>query len=750
MISPIPFIKSFFPLNLPNFQLLVNFLIKLGISKFELANIGFQINGNLALDFNADLVLSLEPWLAQVTLPNFQVQIPIRGISIPKFTALVDWKLGSFRLQGISFIVKGSIPQLKWFAPTLNIGDFLLNLKLSLLPLPLLPTLRAHFLDIGFKNLSITLTFPEFPSKFDLRLKGLAFFNNLCVQTEGLVRKVKSGYAFALGVVVKDTSVAELLSKLFNIKLLESVPFFKSRFTVGIIVSNVAITNVQFEYKLLNQLRVISGLSLIAPFKLPSDCAVNPLCEFAKLALKGDLVLTTYVGSLEQIVLTVPLKDIFLPLGLTLTQVSLVYKVDGPNSATPQNSIGISAELEIVIIDARLRFKGSIRQAVNRVEFDMKTTEWWEKAFSVPFLSIGNGLLELGYDPKIQSVTLLRIIADVKIGKVNNGKEIRGRIDLRLDFETSNRQYFCGNVSKFTWGSLLNAFDVTLPLPQIITDIGFRDGFQVSYSSYSTPVYISQIPNGNNKIIPPGFSFSGKMNYLGLEFSLNVTITPNCLLLEACTARPIEIPFGLIRICRSTIRQDEGPCLKLKLCFNGNSDYKVVLEGHISLFGGTLKRPINITIANNEIKTEFTDKLYGFNLKIEITGAYGNLAESKFDVTVHVTTDILQNIGREITDKIRSAASKATGAVNVLRNKLNKARAAFDAANGFLSARQRDLDSAQRVFDNAKRVFDVAQRKVNSLCSIRSCSQRKSLSNVSSPFHPNYFSYCSMRWLSRL
>ena len=168
LLSPIPFITSFFPSKLPSLNSLLSVLKKLRITIPEPTDLRYLIGDKVVVfDFLVDKVLDLIPSLAQVSLTNFQVKVPLQDISLPSLTALTSWNLGSFSWQGVSFSVRDYIPQVKWTAQILNIADFLSNLKLSFLPKPLLVPLKAaNFLDFDIDNPSISLTFLAFLPHF--------------------------------------------------------------------------------------------------------------------------------------------------------------------------------------------------------------------------------------------------------------------------------------------------------------------------------------------------------------------------------------------------------------------------------------------------------------------------------------------------------------------------------------------------------------------------------------------------------
>ena len=718
--SPIPFITSFFPLKLPSLNSLLSVLNKLRITVPEPTDLRYLIGDKVVVfDFLVDKVLDLIPSLAQVSLTNFQVKVPLQDISLPSLTALSSWNLGSFSWQGVSFSVRDYIPQVKWTAQILNIADFLSNLKLSFLPKPLLVPLKAaNFLDFDIDNPSISLTFSDFPSTFRLQLQGLAIFNGWSIETEGLVSRVTSNYALALGIVAKDVSLADLLTTLFGLKLLNLIPFFKTSFTIGIVVSDVNIPDLTFDNELLSKVSTIPGVSLVAPFKLPSTCDIDLLCKFAKQVLPDGLILTGDISSLDKLVLTVPIGDI--SFGLKLKKVSLEFKLDGPFSLIPQHTIGMSAELELDIFGKKFQFKGSIRQGQVRLELEMKMIGWWTP---LPFLSLGDGLLGLGVNPPSLLPTLIQIELDIKIGIIGNGKEIRTTVAMRLDLQNPVKNYYYGHISKFTLSALLNAFDVSLPIPPIIGDMGFPNGLHVSFSSSPLPIRI--LRSDNNIIIPTGYSFSGTLNFLGLQMFAKISLTPLSYPIEACLESKIILPLGLVELSRSSSNRNAGPCLKATIDFTSDLNIDVCLNGYISLFRGALTKEIKLVITENKIEAQFSAKLFQYNLNIILTGAYGNLLATKFRVAAHVTTDILGRIGRGVKDILRSAGDKANSVVNGLQSTLDAAKAVFDKANSFLSARQNDLHNAERKLAGPKRVLDSAQRKVDGLCKIRSCSSGK-------------------------
>ena len=765
-VTPISFITSFHPSQLPSFQSLFFVLRNVGITIPRPTSLRYLVSEkNVVFDFHVHQKLTLIPKLTQVCLTNFQVKVPVQNISFPSVTALVDWNLGSFRWSGVSFTIKDSILQVKWTGQTLNIGDFVSNLGLSFRRNSFLSQLKdAHFLNFDIKNPSVSLTYSNYPATFSLHVRGSATINGWRVKTESLVQQVRSNYTLALGIVVKNVSVANLLRTLFGIKLSNSTTFLQNRSTIGMVVSSVALSNLTFDNKVLSKVHTTSGLSLIVLLKLPSSRGINLLCKLAKLAPTSELILTSDVSSINNLVLSAHIGDI--PFGLelnrseyrksqtalhkrlemlTVSQIypsstSLIKRSDLRESrvrrslsslllkqsflnfrlGSRQHNVDVSAELDLNVMGEKLQFRGTVRQAGIRLELEMRMIKWWKKAFYLPFLSLGNGLLAFDFYPS-STITTLQLKADIKIGNIGNGRKIQATVDMRLDFANPSKNYFYGHISKFTLGVLLNAFDVNVRLPRIISDMGFSRGMQISYTSS-----LYQIRSSSNNIIPPGCSFSGSLNFLGLRMFSKIAIQPLSYFVEGCLDSKIEIPFGLVAIYKSSSNRYSGPCLKASIDFTRGLDIDVSLEGYISLLGGLITTEIKLIITESKIEAKFSANLFLFNLNIVLKGSYGNLLSTRLQMAAHVTIDILRRIGRAVTGLLRSAADKATSVVDGLQRKLDDAKAYLDKVNNFLSARQRDVDYARRKLEGPKRALQRAKQKVDSLCRIRSCSLCKS------------------------
>ena len=68
-------------------------------------------------------------------------------------------------------------------------------------------------------------------------------------------------------------------------------------------------------------------------------------------------------------------------------------------------------------------------------------------------------------------------------GKINSGKEIKGKLYLGLNPSNPMKNYFYTNINKFTAAKIAEAFDYDLSMPKVLAESGFPEGVVASFTA---------------------------------------------------------------------------------------------------------------------------------------------------------------------------------------------------------------------------------------------------------------------------
>ena len=475
------FMTAFFPSTLSSLSsfLQFNYLIPLSIQELNPMSVTYDAGQNVVdFDFKVDQVLQLVPGLAQVSVTNFSITVPLDNQRLPSFKSDVDWNLGLFRWHGVSFTIEDDCIQVNWTSDKLSIQDVLQKLNATFLPIKLAAPLRkGGFVDFTIFNPFVRLKVKNDSTNFYLQIGGTTFMTELGhVTVEGIIQhdfsyhlskarkrrnwvRESTGYPLALGLQIEEISIPRMIERLTGTSAsgLASEPFLPTRATVALSVSSLDMDGTRFSYRLLNRLQPIEGISFISEFNFP-DCSADSLCRLVQSGSRGDLniILQGHILSPCRFNLTFSLPTITFK-QVTVKNAHLVVNSSGNCTSSLQYSVAIRGNFELLFKEHRLLFEVEIKKtSLTHLQMVAVMRDWYYP-FEISWLAIGNGLVQLGFMP--HQSTLLTATFDIKIGNFGNGKEIGGRANLGVDIKNQSQGYLCGEISSVTLGSMLKAFD---------------------------------------------------------------------------------------------------------------------------------------------------------------------------------------------------------------------------------------------------------------------------------------------------
>ena len=576
----------------------------------------------------------------------------------------------------------------------IHIGDIIKKFDADFLPDELSSILQsASLIDFAILRPSFEIPIGTGDKGFQLKLAGTPRIAGWNAPTINLVvNKANGKTAMAVGIDVGRFSLADIIEKLtgFNVGAL---PLLNQVLQVAIAVSSKTMTDVSLSGEFLSQIPIQRGLSIIAQFSLPADCGGDMFCDLLSGALGKDanMQLSATITSLKQIYLRVLVNNIRLGSGLTLSQAGLEFALGA------ESYVGLTATL--ALSNPPISFTGSLRAGIQGLELRMEMIGIWERAFGINYLSFGDGIIAVTIKPGVPMVGL-ELGGKVLLGRVGSEKRLVIEVYLGIDPTMPRNNYFYGSVNKATIGSLLDAFDIPVSLPQCVAESGFPNGLLLSYSLDARELSPSGI------VIPQGIVFNGTMNILGFRLSAYIRIgLPDGIEIDMRMS-PLNLAGGLLRLSRSSSDSSSGPLLYLKIEAFPVPKVNVTIQGYLSLFEGMFHREVMVQITNTHFVFYISGNFFLFNAALKIYAPYGSLLSAPFQVQGHLSFPWLRFIERKVCEVIDKVADLATSAIE-------KAQAV--------------VRDAEDTFCRAIGVEKERIRIVNSLCHLRRCSRCKEI-----------------------
>eukprot|EP00118_Oscarella_pearsei_P007719 m.38485 g.38485 ORF g.38485 m.38485 type:complete len:490 (+) comp32601_c0_seq1:1594-3063(+) len=464
-----------------------------------------------------------------------------------------------------------------------EIGTVLAKFGASFLPPELDPVLTA------FKNFRILEPRIEVP----LRLAGgdlllflagrpeIAGWKDLVLN--GAIMKRNGKTSMAVGFEFIRVNFATVIQKLTSFNV-DAIKLLSQTLKVAFMISNDNADDVTLVGSLLKEVPIRRGLTIVAAFSFPPGCN-DDFCKFAKGAFgaNAQMRLSASISSLREIQIFATASDINLGKGLTLTNTGLEFIIGS------KPSFGITATLKLN--NPPISFRGAIRVGVQGLELSMTMIGLWKRPFSFEFLAFGNAHLAIALTPGV-GVTALEIGGELRLGKIDSGKEIIAAIYLGINAALPQRNYFYGKINKATLKALMDAFEFSVDMPRVLSELGFPHGLETSFAGETI-----QLPTG--LVIPMGFKLNGTLVILGFTVKCDIALNPPISMRIYVELDPLILAGGLIKFTRSSTDVKRGPFLNASITLLPSPDVRVKAKGYVKLFN-ILNREASLEISNTE------------------------------------------------------------------------------------------------------------------------------------------------------
>eukprot|EP00118_Oscarella_pearsei_P000413 m.4898 g.4898 ORF g.4898 m.4898 type:complete len:1233 (+) comp11517_c0_seq1:125-3823(+) len=668
-------VRSFkFPPGIPN-------VVSLSLSSFE-----YAVN-------EKRLVAVLE--ISQVNIiPGFvsvsDVSLDFNMSLSKPYTTSVDgtgsWAIGSTDFEIIISPADGDGYLVTGEGSSLNIGDIVTKFSATFLPSSLEKQLKSSgFADFKIVNPAISIPVGSSSGDFEMSLSGEPVVLGLSGVTLASVTKNYGNKNFiAIGFDFAETKFSSLVKSLtgMNVKV---ISMLDKNMKTGFVMATRSMDDVTLPGPTVSQLTVQKGVTLAAVFGLDECDGSDVMCKFLKATLgpSASFQLKSTIESADSFSLSAGVANVELGHGVTLTEGALEFQVG------EETSIGLICKL--TLDNPSLLFTGSLRTNVATLEMSMTMVGIWERAFGLNWLAFGNGIFSATVVPGV-AVTAFAIGGEIKIGKLNSGKEVIAASYVGVDSVDVNNNYFYGKVEHASIGNILDAFGISLRLPKVLSESGFPEGLETSFAYEE-----KEVPG---RVIEKGFKLNGTINILGFKLSALIEIDfPSSFLIDV-SMDPLKFGSGAVQIFRSKSDSKHGPRFYAHI---STSSVNVKISGYANLFSGVVKNEADLEISDEEFSVTMSGvQFFLFRATFTVQASYGSLSSAKFRVAGELSTEWMREIEKDAQEVIKESAAKAT-------KEIDKAKS--------------DVKSAQKSFDNANKGLTAAQRKVDGVCKTKKCGK---------------------------
>ena len=617
------------------------------------------------------------------------------------------WDLGKYDIRftvskpaGESIYIGEARPDFE-----IPIGKYLTKFGKALLPKG---PLRSGFGKLGLssfliKNPEIALYFAGGYAVKTTGTAAIGSFDGCDVQV--LTGTVSNSAVMALGVVLKKAPLTDITYKItdgkINLKRLPGSAILDNS-DLGLVISSQVIPMTEpymrFSVDLLKDIEVFDGLSLSGAIKIPPACKSDQFCQvlqnfFGKnfqIVLNGRIAATSI-----KLQATIP-REIHIFKGATIS--GLGFEVE---AGLTRNAIGLLCTLQIP--NPALTFSGSFGMSQAGVYLQMSMKGWWNKAFGVPFLHIGNLHFRVAIPPTPVIITQLEIGGMAKIGFLNKAKAVPIEAAMYLGMDTTSpmENYFFGNVSRLTVPAILAAFAYRPSLPKALSEIGFPRGVYVSYA-----LQTKVLPNGIS--IPRGLYFKGLLKILKFELQSDVSVDLNGIFINT-TATGFNMGNGLISVTDASGKG--GPKLFVDVGWNPPRA-TLKISGAVSIL--RIRRSIDILVDAKGMHFKLTGSFLGvFQSYLEVSSNYQSMDKLDFRVKGGFRQDLFTQLRTRVLNSLDSQRKRADAAISGAQAKVLGARRNFENAQRKLREVSASVESKKRVFIDASNKMNAAQSKVN-------------------------------------
>ena len=662
--------------------------------------------------------LVLVPDVVTIMNPALMLNVTLKKPRRKNIEAKGAWKLGSVEfpvelkpaplpvMSPVNKPVTARGFQLTAKFDEINIADIIDEFDVEFLPPELQDALmQASLTDFSIKEPFISIPIGTSSKGFLMHLAGRPQIGDWSqVNMNALLSKATGKATLALGVEFANIGFADLIKQLTGADV-KWISLLDRSLKCAIVIAPRTMDGVSLQGEVLRSIPVQRGLSIVGLFSFPSDCLGDDFCEFMKRALGSGttMQLRSTISSVKQFTFAATVNDIRLGDGLVLSNAGLEFMIG------IETSIGLVASLHLT--DPPITFQGAIRAGLQGLELKMTMVGIWEKVFDLEWLAFGNGLLAIALKPG--PVAGFAVGGELRLGKLNSGKELIIAIVLGIDPTMPRRNYFYGSVNRASLEGLLDAFDWSVDLPRVLSESGFPKGLMVSFAFDHI-----EVPG---RVIPAGFRLNGTLNILGFTLSCDIIIDVPRKIKIDIHASPLNLAGGLLKLYKSRDEPSKGPMFY--------ADIKIVpptvevkASGFASLVDGLLQSESTLEISNTEFKLEMSGKFFLFDATLRVNASYGSLETAAFRVHGRLSTAWLEELEKRVINEIDEAQKVATGRISEAQAQVNSAQSSYDEAVRVLQEKQRDVENANKNFDCAIATLQEKQDNVHRLCRIRTCS----------------------------
>ena len=673
---------------------------------------GFQLTiakkiKTLAIELKFGDSLEIIPGIATILNPSILINITLSKPRKTVFKADGFWQFGSADFPVT--IQPAALAPISPAAPNrdkrtakgfilsgegndLNVAAILQKMDADFLPDELSSVLQsASMADFSILRPSFEIPVGTGAKGFQFKLAGTPQIAGWAGATVNLVVSKQTGKAaMAVGIELGNIGFADVIEKLTK-KNVKALSLLDRSLKVAVVISSKTMDGVTLSGETLSRIPIQRGLSFVAVFTFPDDCQGDAFCDFAKGALGSDasLQITTTITSLKQILISAGVNNIRLGDGLILSEAALEFAFG------VETYVGIRAELALT--NPPISFTGAVRFGLQGLELSMIMKGIWKRAFGINFLAFGNAILSVALKPGVP-LAGIEVGGEVRVGKIDSGKEIIAKVYLGIDPLMPRRNYFYGSINKLTLGAVLEAFEIDLTLPTCLRDSGLPKGLEVSFSLDAREL----VPSGI--VIPQGFVLNGTIDILGFQLSAYIDIgLPRGIKIDI-RMTPLNLAGGLLKLYKSRSDKSSGPILVADIQAFPLPKVNVTAQGYVSLFWGMIEREIFLQITNTQFVFWIRGRFFLFDALLRVHAPYGSLEEASFQVYGLLSTAWMDEIRRKVLAVIDEAAKKATAEISKAQAKVRAAESKFDAAVADLRAKRNN---------------------VNSLCTLKHCGRGK-------------------------
>ena len=567
----------------------------------------------------------------------------------------------------------------------------------------------AGFIQFAINDVHITYPFGGKPKQIQIAGEPQISGFNVPLMSAIIIKQAGKSQliqGFQLGRV----KISDLIQSISGHSV-SSIAILNQELEAAILISPVTLPGVNLIGSKLSKFTISKGVSFQAVMQWPPGCSSDAFCAVAQSAVGADakFSLQGTIANARSFTLTAAVTDVRLG-SVVLANAGLKVTVGN------QAEVGIFGSVKLT--NPAITLTGAIRVGTRGVVLEMTMSGCWEQAFGADWLTICNLQISVSLKPGVP-LAGFAFGGEIKLGKPSCGNQIQASGFVGIDPLSPQENYYYVNIpGKFTIGSALQAFCVNVNLPKPVADSGFPEGFLSSFSLIG-----KELPHAGISI-PQGFRLKGTINILGLEASVDVTMSiPKGIMMDV-SLPPLNLAGNLLSMYASSSDRSKGPYLVVNITLLPRPSVFVEASGYVSVLGFSAEAKLRIT--NTEYLYSISGRFLGlFEAKLEITASYGDIRSASFRVRGSFKNDLFTRIADLVDNAIKKSAEEATAAISAAQRDVNNAKGAFDDANGELSKAQRDVDGVNADFDAAIRSLQSAQADVRGLCTPPNCGDGK-------------------------